>query len=727
METETPSETAQNAAERPASTPGRTLDPLSSWRRHARRMPWAFALIMVVGVPIAWKMGKPGYYTEAALRVSPSYVANLQDDADIQIASSTQYMQFVQQQISTIRSYDVAMATLTALGERRSLWKKDDESDRKAAERLMAALDVKAVRETYLITIGLPGNSPDGLADIVNALATAYVHSSIDEGLFGADQRVRNLTDRRTEIQKQIDSSVARLTALAGELGVSTFEDTALNPLDSRLIATSESLSEWRRKRIAAESKVGALEDAQHREAALELNSAALDRLERNPAVSSATKLYYDRRDALLAQAQGLAPSHPGYAPIHKQLDDLDAELRRVVDGELATTKDLLAQQRDTAAASELSRARMEFEEARSVEEKLSQDQEVEQGRLTEYATKYQAAMDLTSDIRRARKRVEAIGNRIDSFQLEAVAPGFVRVVADARVPEVPSTGGRRKLFALVLLAAFGVTAVLPILLDRFDPRVVLPADVEKALGIAPMAWIVERTGDRTAAVARDQVRRLGLRLARERAASKSSGALRVALTSVRGGGGASTLALELGAELTTIGLRSIVIEAEPGGSDVRFAGASATLIDVLEDLHRMEHAIAQGDAGRPDRIALGDARDGRLLSHSGVLATVLARLAQRYEVILLDAPPITNAAESEMLVQLADVALLVVAANSVTPRETKAAAAALEKAAPAAVGIVVNRVRAHQHVRALAPSLPPDGEAERRNPEIAVQRWLWA
>jgi len=217
------------AAEQPVrlTTPARTVDPLSSWRNHRWLMGVAVIGVLALGLPMAWSRGKPTYYAEAALRVSPAYVRNLQDEGDIQLASNTQYNVFVQQQVATIRSFDVALTALAMLGDRRSLWQRAGETDRRAAERLMATIQVRPVRETYLVVIGLEGPKPDGLADIVNAVAAAAVDRTGEEGLYGADIRIRHLDDRRAGLQAEINAAVAQLEQISSQLGVSTFDDSA--------------------------------------------------------------------------------------------------------------------------------------------------------------------------------------------------------------------------------------------------------------------------------------------------------------------------------------------------------------------------------------------------------------------------------------------------------------------------------------------------------------------
>lgn len=651
----------------PLTTPSRRLDPLASWRRHRRKLPVVALLALALGAPLAWWAGRPTFYAEAALRVSPSYVENLQDESDVQLASTTQYQQFVQQQIAMLRSYEVASAALAHLGARRGLWQRPDESERRAAERLMAALLVRPVRDTYLVTVGLDGEAPEGLADIVNAVAEVYADQARDEGLFGSDERVRQLAERRRLLEADIERDVARLSAIAGELGVSTFNDTERNPLDASLEATDAALADWRRRRIAAEARLAALEAAQAREGALEVDSEARQQLNDNQALASATRLYHERRQALLAQGSGLAADHPGARAIARQLEELDADFARVAGQQLVATKEVLAQRRATHAAEEHSRAALDVAHARDVEAQLATELAAQQARIAQYAVQYQTAVDLTGDIRRTRKRIESISNRMDSFSLEAGAPGFVRLATPAREVEQPITGGRRKLLLLVLAGAGLLTLLVPLLLDRFDRRILLPGDLERLLGFAPLAWIVRRGPAGQSAVATDQTRRLGLALARER---QRDGTRRVALCGVRDGAASGALAANLAGELRRHGMRAAI--------------ARGTL---------------NGAAPTPEESA---------------------------DIVLIDAPPLLASADAEDVVARADLALLVVAAGELESREVVAAARVLERVAPAAVGAVLTEVAADEHPRSVAGMLPRPLPPPSPPWRLALQRWLW-
>jgi len=711
---------------RPAKTaPGRALDPLTSWRKHWRRSAVVAAAVVLLGIPVVFAKGKPVYYTEAALRISPNYVGNLQDQGDVQLASATQYQQFVQQQLTIARSYDVAVDALARLGDQRTLWQKPDESDRHAAERLMAALNAKAVRETYLITLGLEGDKPDGLAEIVNAVATAYVEDSEEEGLFGTDARIKQLEERRETLQGQIDANVKELTTIAQELGVSTFDETSLNPLDTSLVATGEALADWRRRRLAADAKLEALKAAQERELGFELDTTVRAELENDPAVLAATKHYYEKRTALLDQASGLADEHPATKSIQRQLADLDAEFKHTNDSALAAIRKHLEQRRRTRAAEERSRAELEAQQAGEVEKQLEAEFTQQQARLSSYALKYQTALDLTAEIRRARKRVETINNRIEFFVVESRAPGFVRIVAPARPPVQPMSGGKKSLLLMVIAAAIGLGVGLPIVLDRFDPRVLVPGDVEKALGFPPLGWIAERSDGPTTALATDQVRRLALAIDRER---RKHGTARIALTAVKAGSGTTTLVLELARELTAQGVRTLAFDADPSHRDRRYESAQHTqgLVTVLAGGATPGTAVVSGDDRLPDRLPLGPAHEGQLLGAQPRLVQVLETLGESYQLILIDAPPLLLSAEGESVTQLADGAFLVVGANRVVPADLKRAARVLERLAPPVVGVVMNRVHVYDQGGAFVKLLGENNPAPAQSPLGVVFRWLW-
>ena len=110
------------------------------------------------------------------------------------------------------------------------------------------------------------------------------------------------------------------------------------------------------------------------------------------------------------------------------------------------------------------------------------------------------------------------------------------------------------------------------------------------------------------------------------------------------------------------------------------FADAGLDLFQV-----RLEPVVGEADAvlgvGLPLRPHLFDFK---------TLRAILAGLKARYDIVLLDAPPLLLSADSEFLAGQADMTLLLIGAGQMLPGELRRAAAILQIADPAAVGFVV-------------------------------------
>jgi Mrp family chromosome partitioning ATPase len=84
----------------------------------------------------------------------------------------------------------------------------------------------------------------------------------------------------------------------------------------------------------------------------------------------------------------------------------------------------------------------------------------------------------------------------------------------------------------------------------------------------------------------------------------------------------------------------------------------------------------------------------------SGAMARLLVTLRQRYDLILLDAPPAQAMTEARVIAAIADATLLCVRWRS-TPRDVlQLALALLEEAHANVIGCVLSRVDPRAHVR---------------------------
>jgi Mrp family chromosome partitioning ATPase len=693
---------------------GRGINPLLSLKSHKLLALALAAAITAVGIPVAMVLGKNMYQTEAVVYVSPRFLKNLNSDQELELQSNSQYREFVQQQVYTINRFDIVSDALKRLGERRSLYQIKQESERVAAERLARELIIRPVPDTYLITVGLEGDKPDGLAEVINAVVETYLERSKSEEIYAADERVKNIQVEQKKLLDEIQQKTAQRTELAQEIGVTTFTASLLNPYDQLLISAKDALEAARRRRIDAGAQLDALERAQQPGGKSAADAQAQEQAIKDNGFNSLKANLYLRRSQLLAKLSGLTPEHPGYRAIKRELAEIDVEIGRAQESLTTSFRSMLLDQK-----------RAELFQAQKVEKDLAAEVEAQSSRAMWFASRYHQALALSEEIDRLHKRVAAIDERADFLMLEATAPGFIRLVTPARKPEGRSKGGRKKIAALFLLAGLAIALIAPIAIDYFDPRVHAASELQRVLGFPPAGWILDRQDEPTRHFAQDQLIRLATGLDRER---RTQGSRIFAFTSTRAGEGTTTLVLELTQALIRLGVRAVAVEANAFKADARYLGerSSPGLVALLEGGASVADIVTPGDGLLPERVRIGRVECRRLPATISQLGRALDELAHRYEIVLLDAPPLLLSSDAELVISQADAAMLVVMAQGESRAQIKRAARALERLSPPVVGAILVRVRAASEGGYFAGLLKEHQSGRRTPASRLLSPWLW-
>jgi Mrp family chromosome partitioning ATPase len=689
------------AAAQPVQPSARRLSILQSLRAH-----WLISVAVLIAgvaaaVPLAYWKGRPFYYAEAVIYISPTFLKNLQEDKEVQFQSNSQYREFVSQNARTMNRYDVVFDALQKLGDRRFVWQRQGESERRAAERLQGALDIKPVPDTYQVTIGLEGVKPDGLADLVNTVADIYIQKQRGEDFYASDRRVASLRQERARAESEVDAKQEQRAQISQSLAVSSFTESFQNPYDRLIQGSKEALAAARQKRYQAESQLNAVDPAAGPDARATLAALAKDMTVHDAALTSLYSNLNQRRGLLLSQGSGLAAAHPGRKAIEREIAEIDKQLAdKQTELTSAYTRDLLDQRRGEVA------------QARQVEASLSKDVQQLSASAADFSVQYQRGLALGSDIETIRKRLDAIDERIQFLTLEVDAPGFARIFSYARPAEVPIRSSRRKFFLIFLGASLLVALLIPAGVDALDPRVRSPEEAERILGFPPAAWIAEES-QVSQAFRRDQLMRAAIAIQRNAA---SMGAKVVALTSAKPGGGTTTLCLGIAGELERMGVRTLLVETNAFSPDARHKG-SPSLTDLLLG--------SSADSAGPT-VPVGDTRGERHLASLKELRPLLDRIGAHYDLILLDAPPLLVAADAEFLARTADIAMLVIEASGITQGDLRRAVHTLERIQPPAVGAIANRVRVSEAGGYNQAALDEFQSGRRRGASGLLARWLW-
>ena len=658
-----------------AATRGLGIKPLASLLAHRRLALVVLVLTFLVAAPIAWIKGQPRYVATATVQVAPRYMKNVKDDNELDFQSNSQYRQFVEHQARSVGRHDILSAAIEAAAARGYAWRREGESARRAVERLQEQLVIAPVADTYLMQVSLAGSAKDGLAELVNAVVAAYIDKMKEELVYGSDERVKAVLAREAELLRVVGGSSDRRTAIALEIGVSTFNEKEGNPHDKLLLAARTAYEEAQRTRIAAEAKLRAYENT--RETDLTTRSVQESVLN-DPGLNSLKSSLNTRRAALAMAASGLTADHPAHEAAQAELAEIEAEISKR-SGQL--TKDVATNIR--------ARYQSTVEQARRYEQEMAAILAEREARSAQAAKLYNEALSLDADIEAARKELDTVRARLNFFSAERQSLGFVRLVAAALPPETAFGLGRKKLLLAALLAAILVAAVVPTVIDMVDGRVRAVGDAERALNMPALGWHVEGDGEAARLFADDQLRRMAGALTRER---DRHGTQVFALSGVKPGAGTSRLALELGRTLDGLGYPTLVVEANAFSPDARYGATRPGLAECLREEAAADECIEPARGELPARVRVG-AADGHL-GRVDRLRALLDGWRQRYAFVLVDAAPLLLAADAEIVLDRIGHALLVVEANATTRGEIARARRVLEASSAQAAGLIVNRVR---------------------------------
>lgn len=648
---------------------GRSIRPLTSVLRYWKFSFIAAFLVLMVGAPLAWKKGAVKWRAEGALYISPRFLRNLDGDEENQLQSNEQYREFVQQQVRTVTRYDIIQAAIPEYSRQYGLWVKGKESPRHAIDRLRASLQIAPVPDTYQVTVALEADNPQGLGELVNAVMESYVETAHTETLYDSDARVKNLLQEKHDLETTIAHLTEERTKISDQLGTTVFNGSIINSFDRALGASQEALMDARHQRFVAEAAV----DGRASKPSPELEATALQNALSDSSLNAFKSSLSQRKAELLVSIQGLSPQHPSRLSAEKEIAAID----RTLGATTAALREQLAENLQT-----ISRAKLE--QSASVEQKLVAETKSIREQADEYSRGYQRSLELGEELDRNRKRLDAVEDRISFLQLEGRAPGFVRVFSPAMTPYEPVSGGHKKPLMMVLAAALVFALAVPMAIDFLDPRLRAPGELEVHLGLPLTGWMpISPSPDHGATMRAAISVRRHLEKLRHRA---------IVVSALHHGSGSTTLCLAVGAALNQLGVRTLVIEANPLTPDPRYISETGN--------EGLSSALARG-AGLPitrqghifpDRVPTGPGTVHDLLPVERLLL-LLEEEALAWDLILIDAAPLESSLATEELVRIFDAVMLVVDAQKDSKKAVTRCLGKVHHLAPQVFGAVLNKV----------------------------------
>jgi capsular exopolysaccharide synthesis family protein len=645
------------------------------------------------------------------LLVTPRYVAaaSIQIDqeadrvfesAEVQpVANDGDAERFIQTQTDVLRSRSLAIRVaqrLKLFGDPAFFAAMEAEApgDATAADRARSREATLRLLQGHL-AVDLPHNSrvagitfestdPSLAARIANTYASEFIQANLQRKFDSSAYARDFLSHQLAAAKDRLESSERALNDYARGAGLIRTGDgadakgtgTPASVTTASLVQLNTAANDARAARIAAEQKWRSVSSVPVMTVPEVLSNQAVERL-------------LERRAAGAAELQRERARHLGGHPSVRQLEFQQAEFERQIGGIADAIRNSIRDQYHDALGRE--RALAAQVGALKGETLAEQDRSV---RYTILAREADTNRTLYDGLLQRYKELSAAAG---------ISANNLSVVDVAEAPLAPSSPRLALNLLAALTAGLVIAAAAVIIRELLDDAVRVPEEVETKLGlpllgVIPLAQAVDAQMEQPRSPM-----------------NEAYGALRSAIfdagphglprtllvTSTQAGEGKSTSSLAIAAGLARLGKRVVLVDVDLRRPSLhRMLGLSNAcgLSELLTGAVSLEKAIH-----RPEELGFAVLPSGPVppsppeLLGSARMADTMAALVAKFDVVVLDAPPILGLADAPMLAARAEATLLVVEADRRSRGATKAALRRLKTARAAVLGAVLTKFDARK------------------------------
>lgn len=688
---------------------GRPADPLEALR--AVRRHWRIVALFAVGLPLvaaaALSRVAPTYKAKGTLLYAPvdfnpkllrgvvetgQVTASLMA-SQVAVLKSPAVMRAVVDGLDLVTNpaFNPALAPLPAWRRWLGFSARRSVSPVAVRAAVQARFGVAVPGGSQLINVTFDSTDPRLAARAVNAAMTAYLDRQRRNDLAVLDRAQAWLTDRAAATARRLESfdvAIARARAASGTergAGSAPLTNQAAGALTDSLVAAETDLAAARARLAAANGGSAAVASA---------------------AVAGDIAPMRAREAGLVARLHALSSSEgPNYPSV------------RATKRELAALRGQIAAETRRLVVAD--RARMQADRARvdTLKGALAAIREKTASEAVRAAPLARLEDERAAESSLLRAQTRQIGT-LESQS--ALTRPDARIIARASPPEHPSAPRTGAILGGTMLLGLCVGVLAALAADVLNGSFRSGGQVREALELPCMALLPEvkpreRRGLSVADYARrnpfspfaEQIRalRTGLWLA-------PGGARSLAITAARPGEGKTTLTVSLALSLAASGKRVLVIDCDirqPSFDMVFGLGGLPGLTDHLAGRVALDAAIHRPVLGEdiavPDVMPAGAvATDALTLFMSERLPGLMTDLQARYDLVILDLPPVFALAEAQVLARAAAATLLCIRWGQTPRRVVAAARTLLDQAGIRLAGAALTRVDGARHARAGFP-----------------------
>lgn len=676
-----------------AATPENKLHFLDYWRiiRIRKTVIISVFLLVLITTAVVTFVLPQSYYSSARIRVD-------RDRSDIgdftqQTMSGMYDPYFIQTEFESIRSEVVLTRVVDALNLN-VVWAKKFNTDRlktsDTLDILRRRLDLRPVRNTMFIEIGVFSEKPEEAAEIANAVAEAYQAHRLEQFRSATERGIKALESKFNEHSDKVTAMARELERLKKELNISEADAAGLAPTPSMEYTVVQDLTRelnFSRSQLESEEKVLSILKSLDQESRDRLIAAipAIPNLVQDQQFSSLVEQLNLAEQALIKLSKDFGPESPTYKTAKALVDDLRQKLNARVDGILVGVEtkveslrkrvDSIQLRLDTARSNDIARAeitRPYWEKKREYEQLLS-----------------------------FRRILET---RLSLEQVNVTLPrsGMVTIM-DRAVPGVRPVKPNKTLnIILGVVIGLVVGVGLAFFIEYLDTSVKTIDDVERALqspvlGVIPQnVGLLIKEGAESPHAEAYRVLRTNLLFSRKDEKLNS-----LCVVSAGAGEGKSTTVFNLATIFAQAGQRVIIIDSDLRRPTLhKMVGVSNAvgLTNYLLKQNTLEEVVQRTSIPTLDFIASGKLPSSSMgILSSAQMKDLISELKQRYDFVFFDSPPIMGASDASILASEVDMTMQVIQYRRYPQPMNIRAKQMIEKVGGNLVGIVLNNINMSQ------------------------------
>ncbi len=550
-----------------------------------------------------------------------------------------------------------------------------------AYKKLLGMLTVEEIRNTNLIQINVESPNPQEAALLANTIAQVYMEQRIAEQESVLSQGLDQLRDevkQKEEAVRQAYAEASRLRTQANIIDPNPDNlQTGGRVEDTSVISNEEKVNQARSQVAELRSRVGELERVKSEDL-----MRAGGQLNLNDPIIAATLPTYQTAQAEKARLlhAGLGPNHPDVRAVQAQIDTIARQLQQQID----STRNGLAAQLAIAEAS-----------LKGLEANLHTSQSEQQAMKTAGAQYQEAKYKYIQE----RNLLEQAKTRLSTESMERTMPRKAAFIRDQAEPALfPSKPSMVKNLLLGMAAGLVLGIGLAFLLDYLDISVRTIDDVEEFLEL-PVLAIIPRGIKLLPRADEDSADAEAYRILKTNVDLNAKRLNATAFNVISGGAseGKSTTVCNLATSWAASGQRVLVIDGDmrrPSQHHLLEMDNHVGLGEYLKGTATLDEVIQPTNVGNLYLVPAGSrSTDVVSLLSSQAMEQLIQEARVRFDIIIIDSPPLLGVSDASILSSMADYSIIVIEhrrfPRSVLLRVKKT----IENIGSRSLGVVLNKV----------------------------------